>query len=171
MQKRIIFLDVSGSICYSELWKTAKIVLKACLTQDKDLDTYVCLFSSDVRLITEKELQQLFNAEDHFKFFDSLKFQSGIGSEVQNILKFFPIDFVKDAEIEVISDFMFQDAFDAKSLMLKSWEECGKAKVIFHELNEELVELLTITKQELETEKKEEKTPEKIFEPTRKGKE
>lgn len=174
MQKRIIFLDVSGSVCFAEYWDTARTVLKASLAQDKNLDTYVCLFTSSVRLLSEKELQQLLNAKDP-KEIDTPEFFAGIGSELRPILEFFPIDFIKDSKIEVISDFLFNEANpqEAKIQMQKTWESIGmgNAKVTFYELDVELVKLLTTVKQELETaEKKEEKTPEKTFEPTRKGK-
>jgi len=107
--KRIIFLDTSGSSFPScDRWFFAKKLLKSTLDLKKDLDTFVCLCSGDIRLLTEKELQQLFDIPSATKFFETIKFNPTFSS-MKSIMKFFPQEFLKGADVEIISSFDFFD--------------------------------------------------------------
>lgn len=158
--KRIIFLDVSGSSLNGELWITELAMLEATLRVDKYLDTYVCAFSDDCKLLTSQEL-------------DKVKAQKDIGisfagTSAKSIENYFPseIGFWHNAKVIIISDMFFAD-IDSKQLK-NNLEKLGAKDVFLFEINESMSEFYRTAKA-LESSKEEEKTQKK-FEPTFKGK-
>jgi len=105
--KRIIFLDISGSVAWGENLQTEKEILKATLLTNKDLDTYVYLFSREVKLLTPNELSKFYNAKNEYDLVNTFDFACS-NTSIEPIIEL-PKEFFEDALIEIISDFDFYE--------------------------------------------------------------
>jgi len=153
---------------YGELWETEKKILEATLRIDKYLDTYICAFSSECKLLTQSEL-------DRLKATKTIDRISNAGSSSKTILEYFPKEFFENSKIVIISDMILQDIDDIEGLKItaeerlrEAFEKKGVKKVILFKVDEDMAEFYQ-TAEALEISKEEEKAT-KQFEPTIKAK-
>jgi len=166
MSKKIIFLDVSGSVCYNGYLDVEKEMLKALIKSSPNDDFYICLFSDKCVLLSEKDYQRFLSGKDITQFG-----VSSCGTSIQSALEFFSDDFYQDANVVIITD----DNIDylgylKEDEIISAFVKKGVQQVKIFRVDKNMVDFFKSVSNLLPSDKKEEKN-QKNFEPTVKAKE